>query len=69
MLINDQIEIYGKFYPVKRQATPEEQAAIEREKREQDEREQRERLTPSDSDRIEAQALYTALMTDTLLEV
>ena len=46
-----------------RDATPEEIAEFERQQAEMPERE------PSPEERLEAQVLYTALMTDTLLEV
>lgn len=46
-----------------RDATPDEVAEFERQKAEMPEPE------PSTDERMEAQVLYTALMTDTLLEV
>ena len=46
-----------------RDATPEEIAEFERQQAEMPEQE------PSPGERLEAQVLYTALMTDTLLEV
>ena len=61
MKIKDVIEINGKFYPHERNMTPEEEAeynnSIPNIPQE-----------PTQEDRIEAQVLYTALMTDTLLE-
>ena len=54
---------YGKIGMVYRDATPEEIAEFERQQAEMLEPE------PSPEERMEAQVLYTALMTDTLLEV
>lgn len=55
-----EVPIMGMVY---RDATPEEIAEIERQQAEMPEQE------PSPEERMEAQVLYTALMTDTLLEV
>ena len=55
-----EFEKTGMFY---RDATPEEIAEFERQKAELPEPE------PSQEERMEAQVLYTALITDTLLEV
>lgn len=61
MKIQDTIEINGKFYPNGRDMTPEEEA-------EYNNSIQNVVQEPTQEDRIEAQVLYTALMTDTLLE-
>lgn len=55
-----EVPVMGMVY---RDATPEEIAEFEREQAEMPEPE------PSPEERMEAQVLYTALMTDTLLEV
>ena len=55
-----QVPVMGMVY---RDATPEEIAEFERQQAEMPEQE------PSQEERMEAQVLYTALMTDTLLEV
>ena len=54
--------INGKYYDL----TPEEVEKAERERREQEEAERH--RTPTDIERMEAQVLYTALISDTLLE-
>ena len=61
MKIQDTIEINGKLYPNERDMTPEEEA-------EYNNSIQNVVQEPTQEDRIEAQVLYTALMTDTLLE-
>jgi len=54
--------INGKYYDL----TPEEVERAEMEKREQEEAERH--RSPTDIERMEAQILYTALMTDTLIK-
>ena len=56
------INIDGKEYPVIRDMTEEEIAAQEEKEREEAARE------ATDLERLEAQVLYTALMTDTLIK-
>ena len=58
--VDVEVPVMGMVY---RDATPEEIAEIERQKAEMPEPE------PTPEERMEAQVLYTALMTDTLLEV
>lgn len=58
--VEAQVPVMGMVY---RDATPEEIAEMERQNAEMPEPE------PTPEERMEAQVLYTALMTDTLLEV
>lgn len=63
MGIQVRIAEYKNGLTTYRDATPEEIAEFERQQAEMPEQE------PSPEERLEAQVLYTALMTDTLLEV
>ena len=61
MKVQDTVKIDGEFYPNERDMTPEEEAEYMKSIPETPQE-------PTQEDRIEAQVLYTALMTDTLLE-
>lgn len=61
MKVQDTIKINGKLYPNERDMTPEEEAEYNNSIHNIPQE-------PTQEDRIEAQVLYTALMTDTLLE-
>lgn len=61
MKVQDTVKIDGEFYPNERDMTPEEEAEYMKSIPETSQE-------PTQEDRIEAQVLYTALMTDTLLE-
>lgn len=61
--VQDLIEINGSYYPAIRDMTPDEIEEFERQQAEMPEPE------PTPEERMEAQVLYTAMMTDTLLEV
>lgn len=62
MRISEVIVIDGKSYPVEREMTAEEKAAFVSEQK-------TEETPPTFEERIEAQVVYTAMMTDTLLEI